>query len=374
MKRSLTILTMLAIFGLSGALAQNMQSREYQKHMSFNNSTTNPFNVLNPKSTVYLLDSFYIWQYDSLTATWNTTLYGKTKDFLYNSNNDVTSETDYQLNGSTWTKLAIITYTYNLNNKISNELWQFWNGSSWTNDMEYIFVYNSNNQCTSDTIKIWSSGAWAENMAYTMTYTGNNMTSEIGKEWNGTTWINETQFTYTYNNSNECTGNLQQTWSGTAWVNANQNTYTYNSSGDQIGAVEKKWSGTAWVNSSNTIFYYNANNSMIASATRDWNDPATKINGGDSSYYFYQAANGINELQANKENVIAYPNPVSNHLTIEATQKATINILNTQGQFLETLLINGNITTIDVSNLANGMYVMEVKTAKGTEIKKFMKE
>jgi hypothetical protein len=376
MKKISTSIMLFAMIGLlSSPFAQNLQSVKFQKHSSFANPGINPLNLLSPKSTIYLMDSIYIWPYDSLTSTWNTSPEGKTVDFIYNSNNDVTSETDFQLTGSAWQNLATITYTYNSNNKIATELWKFWTGSSWTNQSLYTFVYNSSNEMTSDTIQTWVSGAWKYTFAYTETYNSSNqMTSQIGKDWSGSVWVNDVQWTYTYNSSNECASNSEETWTGTAWGNFRQNTYTYNSSGDEILDVQQKWTGSTWVNCSNTIMYYNSNNEMTNSATRDWNNAATKINGGDSACYYYKAVSGINELPAQEGNIIVYPNPVTNNLTIEAPGKATINILNSQGQLIETLLINGNISNIDVFNLPSGVYMMEVKTEKGIEVKKFIKE
>ncbi|MGD0710535.1 MAG: T9SS type A sorting domain-containing protein [Bacteroidales bacterium] len=376
MKKTSTFIMLFAMVGLlSSAFSQNPQSGKYQKHTSFVNPVTNPLNLLSPKSTIYLMDSSYIWPYDSLTSTWNTSPEGKTVDFVYNSSNDLTSETDLQLSGSTWKNMALITYTYNSDNKVLSELWKYWNTSSWVNQMQYSFVYNSSNECTSDTVQIWMGSTWQYSLLYNNTFDASgNMTVELGKDWSGSAWANDVQYIFTYNTSNQCTSNLEKSWSGSAWVNYKQNAYTYNSNGDQISDIQQKWSGTTWVNYSNTIMYYNSNNLMTNSATRGWNSAATKINGGDSLCYYYKAVSGINELPAQEGNITVYPNPVTNNLTIDVPEKATINILNTQGQHIETLLINGNLTNVDVSNLPSGVYMMEVITEKGIEVKKLIKK
>jgi hypothetical protein len=69
-----------------------------------------------------------------------------------------------------------------------------------------------------------------------------------------------------------------------------------------------------------------------------------------------------------------YPNPATNKITIESLQKATIEILNIQGQLLKTITTTGNKTNIDVSAFPIGMYFVKVKTEKGIEVKKFIKE
>lgn len=81
---------------------------------------------------------------------------------------------------------------------------------------------------------------------------------------------------------------------------------------------------------------------------------------------------GINDIQL-KNNTI-YPNPSTNTLTIESLQSAIIKITNIQGRLIKTYTITDNKTSIDVSAFPSGVYVVEVKTEKGIEVRKFVKE
>jgi hypothetical protein len=80
----------------------------------------------------------------------------------------------------------------------------------------------------------------------------------------------------------------------------------------------------------------------------------------------------INEV-ANIVNTRIFPNPANQTLTIESPQPSTITLLNLQGQQIKTLATTGT-TTLDISNLARGMYFLEVKTEKGVAVRKFIKE
>jgi hypothetical protein len=82
---------------------------------------------------------------------------------------------------------------------------------------------------------------------------------------------------------------------------------------------------------------------------------------------------GIHELR-NSFNYFVYPNPSTNNITIESPQDAVIEITNIQGQLVKTFTTTGNKTNIDVSALPSGVYVVEVKTAKGVAVSKFIKE
>jgi len=68
------------------------------------------------------------------------------------------------------------------------------------------------------------------------------------------------------------------------------------------------------------------------------------------------------------------PNPANNIMTIECSQSAVIEITNIQGQLIKILTTTGSKTNIDVSSFPSGVYIVEMKTEKGIEVKKFLKE
>jgi hypothetical protein len=83
---------------------------------------------------------------------------------------------------------------------------------------------------------------------------------------------------------------------------------------------------------------------------------------------------GIREQQNDYADVNLYPNPTIENLNIEISRQATIDILNIQGQLMRVIAITDNKTTVDVSSLPRGVYIIEVKTDKGIEVKNFVKE
>ncbi len=86
-----------------------------------------------------------------------------------------------------------------------------------------------------------------------------------------------------------------------------------------------------------------------------------------------QGTLGINTNE--KPQIKIYPNPTSNNLTIETNSntKQNIEIVNLLGQSLYTSYIN-NITTIDVSAFAKGVYIIKLNTDMGIVVKKFIKQ
>jgi hypothetical protein len=69
-----------------------------------------------------------------------------------------------------------------------------------------------------------------------------------------------------------------------------------------------------------------------------------------------------------------YPNPSSSNLNIDVPQNSDIKILNIEGQMIKNILTKENHTSIDISGFPCGVYVVEIRTEKGVEVKKFVKE
>ncbi|MFH0893938.1 MAG: T9SS type A sorting domain-containing protein [Bacteroidota bacterium] len=81
------------------------------------------------------------------------------------------------------------------------------------------------------------------------------------------------------------------------------------------------------------------------------------------------------EITNYKSGCSVYPNPVTdNILIITTTDLATIRILNIHGQLMKTISSNTNKTSVDISAFPSGLYLVEVKTNTGIEVRKFVKE
>ncbi len=68
------------------------------------------------------------------------------------------------------------------------------------------------------------------------------------------------------------------------------------------------------------------------------------------------------------------PNPSSNSLQIHATQKGTLAIYSIHGQKIKTFSLNQNTSTIDISNLPTGLYMVHFQHDNGKVTSKFVKQ
>jgi hypothetical protein len=72
-----------------------------------------------------------------------------------------------------------------------------------------------------------------------------------------------------------------------------------------------------------------------------------------------------------------FPNPASDHLTLkfaQNTSKAEIKIYNLLGELRSTSRKSSTESTIDISDLSSGVYIIEVTTEKNIMRQKFIKQ
>src|SRR6185437_9204768 len=114
-------------------------------------------------------------------------------------------------------------------------------------------------------------------------------------------------------------------------------------------------------------FEYNATWNLVA--YRKGNDTVGTFT-PDSDFY-----TAVTPSQSDK-NILVYPNPANNYINIalKDAQQSTITLNNLQGQLIKKENTNSNLTTIDISGLPSGMYLLSITTETGTEYTKVVKQ
>lgn len=84
---------------------------------------------------------------------------------------------------------------------------------------------------------------------------------------------------------------------------------------------------------------------------------------------------GIQTIQG-IQGVSIYPNPSSEQLFIELTDYKNIvaEILNVQGQLLQSVPLQSTVTTIPIYDLTSGIYFVKIRSSEGMIVKKIIKE
>lgn len=83
----------------------------------------------------------------------------------------------------------------------------------------------------------------------------------------------------------------------------------------------------------------------------------------------------VSNLSVNENafNVKLYPNPTSGQLDIEAVGMTSISVYDLLGQCLMQIPVDNSQTTLDLSPLQNGIYLVKVSTANGTAMQRVIK-
>jgi hypothetical protein len=86
-----------------------------------------------------------------------------------------------------------------------------------------------------------------------------------------------------------------------------------------------------------------------------------------------KGGNKINDIPAIKAEI--YPNPANEgtvNVKVDARGAYTITITNVMGQVVQTAKGNTNVTTLNISNLTSGVYIVNVKTSTATTSQKLI--
>lgn len=95
----------------------------------------------------------------------------------------------------------------------------------------------------------------------------------------------------------------------------------------------------------------------------------------DVSATFIPTGTVVSVLEADiKEMVSIYPNPASDHISVslEDASSATVTILNSAGKSVINTVLNNTESTIDISKLGAGLYIVKVDNGKKSSTKKMI--
>jgi len=167
-------------------------------------------------------------------------------------------------------------------------LYQTWDGTQWVNDRQYTYTYDANNNLILSLGETWNDSVWVNYRQLTQTFDANgNRTGYTNVYYNsdGTQWTSGYNYIWTYDDNNNETSRLNQVWDGTQWVNSSQYTYTYDDNNNETSRLNQVWDGTQWVNDYQNTYTYDANNNLILSLGETWND-SVWVNYRQYIYYY----------------------------------------------------------------------------------------
>jgi hypothetical protein len=338
--------------------------------------------------------------------------------YVNNSNGNNIEKTEFTWDEDLieWVNSDRYFYTYDGNNNVTEEIYEFWGTlnsiDDWYPGGKYVSTYNGND----DLVTYYS-------------YYWNSNTEE---------WDNSSYQAYTYTSFDKEEFVTTYLWDGnSSYYEVSKVSYFYLSDNSQDYTLYQDFDGSAYVNDEKHIYLYGAHptapnapsnltvaqlKTMDVSVKLDWDDNANNENGftvwrstdgetfdkitdldsdtetftdtellEEATYYYIITAfneegdsdysnsveittvTSINKI-ASKSNFNVYPNPATDKLTISSEQLeigSTIKIYNNLGLIVKQLPTTNQI---DIADLANGVYFIEISSTEGKILKKFSKE
>ncbi len=360
------------------------------------------------------------------------------ENYEYDSNNNLTSETSlsWDSSTSTWNKYRKTTYTYNANNKVTEEISQERNETNNTleNSSKSTYTYTAG-KLTEFLRYVWENGNWKPEYKNAITYNANNLLAGyLSEGWNGTQWESEERYTFTYNANNKIASFTIEVWKGAQWVNSGKTLYTYNAQNKIISEKSADWDefNSNWAANGNqteyewdttgnktseTDYYKDSQRNisrykneytydtfnLMSSFTHPFKDktgvdyffedfPYVNKVQVENSYSYDNASNSFRQSGRNTYNynaaitlstptiekttatISVYPNPARAFLNISNASKISIDKIFVTDMTGKKVLEQHNDNSVNVQNLAKGIYVLEAYSGNEKMQSKFIKE
>jgi len=328
-------------------------------------------------------------------------------EVMYDAQDNVISSVEYDWNSSLnqWVPSDKFEYTYGSNQAIRT--WHKWDSdmNQWKLYGKFEYTYDEQGNELLDIGIVWDSdlNEWmtpgykyentydahgnqilrvyyefnsdlnqlVESEKYEYTYDAqDNRTSVVGYEWDIdlNQWVQyfKNKNEYTYDAQGNQTSRMGYYWDNylNQWVKGDKYEYTYDLSYFSSDVISVTETGTVLWNVNGNIVtrekYYRWDESLS-----DWEE------GHTHNYYYSEAKTGISEHVAST--VTIYPNPAQHTLHIESSEAVEqVSVYDISGR--ELMQVANPAQSIDISTLANGIYLVKVRTAVGETVKKIVKQ
>ena len=115
---------------------------------------------------------------------------------------------------------------------------------------------------------------------------------------------------------------------------------------------------------SRSEFFYNKDGSTSFEVNYSFDTNAQAFKLDNKRFYFYDPVSSLRDLPTPVKPLVLYPNPTRGSLSLKLQDKAQVQVIGSNGQLLQAVVLNPG-QTLDLSSLPAGMY--QVLAKEGTE-------
>ena len=327
---------------------------------------------------------------------WNTTINGWYPEekwtYTYDDSGNRTQTLDqiWDVTTENWDNKYLTTFTYDESGNLEEMLTQSWDRTSeqWKNNAQTFYSHDGNGNLTERIDQLWSSvtNDWINDSKYSSTY------DDSGKKltWLFQSWLSESedwgnvwQWFFSYDEQGNPTQNVKQRWNFDTgeWENEVQFFISYDDSGNWIQQLQQNWNTDAgkWENTGQSLSSYDEQGNLTEEVFQMWNPQTEEWGNVLKSVYYWSEfdasdISGINNL--NELSVKIYPNPVTDNITLERDGSSglmNVSLLTVTGRLIKTAVLTGQKSSMDLSGLSKGTYILHIETDKGTYSTKIVK-
>lgn len=371
-----------------------------------------------------------IWKWDTI-ITYNTLQESQRIIQVFNTDGSIALKTIQVMPNYAWLNYSKSSYTYDAANLITTEVNQLWDGGAWANDTRNTLTETTQSGAFIETkvTESWQSGNWVNTWRNTHTintdisftdlteqYVHNawanyfSITSwtdlinlqygQDGQYWDGSRWVDSWRDTYTTNLYLEVQSVLHEAWEGGVLNKKSLYLHTNNPDGYPTQILRQEWHTILWADSARTTYVYDATDNAVSGAYEAMKSGAWQPAMGDMKIYYsgstfdyfkrdayenirrfsasYAAfPDGIVDLQNPAYSISVYPNPANDYITIALKNLfidgLRMRIYDINGRIVEAQTLHANKTVIDVSQLAEGVYMVRLESSGNAHIARFVK-
>ena len=231
----------LAVFALSSSAQLTSGYVPFHQILQSNHGDIQKHNG-NSRSVVFEEISYMHYIPNSGTPGWT---YSDSGQFSFGQTASATYETGgiyFQFANVKWDTLSAFSVTNDTLGLPLTITGQNYNQTThaFTNSYQYNNTYNGIHYLQTQNLKTWI-GSWIDSTQFDYTYGSGNFDSIVTFQF-GNPLQNDTQFLYTYNGYNN-TQTITQVWSGSAWTNLYKQSNSFDANGNNYQSFIAKWDG-----------------------------------------------------------------------------------------------------------------------------------
>jgi|GEM_PF-6398192 len=349
------------------------------------NSTTSIFTPTGRTQYQYDTDSLpsYTTDYTYISGTF--VAIGRYENY-YNTLRQITNAyyKPWSTTTNTFTNQKKTVYHYNALNQNDTITDLIWNGTTWGNSSYAALQYNVQGLVSGRTSYSWYSGSWQYGIRQTFSYYPDSLTQEkfLFQDIGSGLFRNVNRETYTYQ-ARTTKQDAYYLWdnANTVWYAYEQTDYTIDGNNRQTARDYMKLDTATHTLTlrQHTTYEYDADGNYHYGISAALVPHLGILRNVSEVYNWYLLSPTVIENILPVTDVLLYPNPTGNELHIsyrnESFQPVNLMLYNSNGRLLQNSRIDARgseITTINTTNLSNGVYVLQFVNNKQQSSYKFL--